>query len=1262
MGIRDTLEDVYNLSREKDLVRFSEGVDQINSLLGETDILGRLTEVLSDVTDYPSTFVPPEFTESVLTNPSLPSFSLLSLDAYVERSSTPEIRAARENNRRIVYERISKETAMGSFYRVDKILVALRGAMGPAFRDLLPIRRLAYLFRRDYRLSHDIPFTEGIKGEISSISSDDSVIAKKWEVLIETAISQWDGRTGLYTSISNEVMMYISDDPYERWSYVKGLLTLGRGLAFTKTTEGVFRRWIMIRDPENKDSEGVLTGTGGQPVEVVDMSHPPVGADLSKGLAPGLWDVTGEKFLETAREVGKVLPQYAAAWVSLVAAPATNANLELFQILNSVHMSIGYVKTDNVLTAVKQLGVPSDAAPPAATLEVESRDFGITADIHPHGVTRYYMVNGKPMVFRDRCKCDVCFPCQLVSVWDEMCTESLDIKPMMSPSEYRVALGNHMNSKAASTVTPVFATVNLGLDSDGKRIQRELRVHSKQLAYLQTIDTIAERGSYEYALANNIQKLTFRADRARDGRAVCPTPVPFYGAEIPTGEMIQMIQGFRPEFSTKRMDERHFSNHSAMAAASASLGRFINFGWDATQMDKHSTCETIRWPMIQGMIEAMERHGGVPPDWDDWSCAEVTAEHTDENMRTTSTERIFKGMCHRLWGIYSQVYNVRYSAESPTGFMLFVLNQVISGEFNTTAIHNGTGLAIARIMMAMLRDIFTQVRASGVALPQPIMVFLSLTGDDAIAVMDNSEFSIMTKEMVQTYHTLLSEVQKMTGIPFNLLKLVLSPVSGEYLKKYFVFGCYVGLAMRLQMVTSENGMFDADLPDVISTLQSRGRELVTRGSDPERIALLKFWLAALRLRIKWKSHTRSQKTAGKNKIRVGKFADEGVTLPSKALMAPLINGGSSWHPFNIYVDGRDGLMLCVLSPSEKKWLYDKPVDYSQLTKPVLEMIDPFEMIEGLEDKAKIMRSLMDERRKKNSAIAEGMLLRDYKYVVPKQVLYINSVDETIRRNVPEIKEIRSVRKDMRARRGVEFKRKPPPGSYYKGTKFEWMDLIEKKWGEEIPLLAESALTTVVGVKGTFKSIIDRYGSSPGRPRKINPFAVISRMVDFRFPKHLQAETILQLVARSSDPSDRQFLTLLFVAIGATPERASQAATALARMEVSPLELEAIQGWSFSDSIMSVLDLGLQRTKSVVSVVYETGVSKLPLSIERAVYDFGVQMIIARAGMDGEVRKLTLRVSKAVIKLMKARGMFRKGSTMEKVMEAMVDSDPTNVPN
>jgi hypothetical protein len=172
-------------------------------------------------------------------------------------------------------------------------------------------------------------------------------------------------------------------------------------------------------------------------------------------------------------------------------------------------------------------------------------------------------------------------------------------------------------------------------------------------------------------------------------------------------------------------------------------------------------------------------------------------------------------------------------------------------------------------------------------------------------------------------------------------------------------------------------------------------------------------------------------------------------------------------------------------------------------------------------------------------------------------------------------------------------------------KFRWLRVMQYEFKEELPYRHSvspigsidhrmTRLVSQIGVSSRGNSLTNRLSKALAKLRR-DPY----------FPQDITPETIISLLKNPSIGSNLDTIYQTLIAIGASPDDASEITSISSSLVEDFLLVESTSGYSVTDSAFSALNLGLERVTSMVEVGEVGG------TLSATFRNIGVALILGR---------------------------------------------------
>jgi len=1126
------------------------------------------------------------------------------IDSIPDKEITIEIRHSEKkiNPKSLIIARVREECVIGGVFRATKYMFAMKMAMKDAWKTNRYIQVLKAYVMASGGGKIKPPFHENMRGLImytDETSHYDTLAAKKTEILLEQAWSEFDEITQAASEIMFEVTLHILKDPYYNWKDVKDVRTLGMPMMLACAKRGRIPRWVGSElDGFKVDGYTSVAALGN------DQSY---------------YDLIVKEAKEVFDLHRKHLPKLVQGYQDLAIADVTDASLARCAVLRGPEQAIGYVRGLKNAMAREQF---------------EKKEM----DILPLLNHKYELVDIGVKAWRRVVPCGnrACGYCTLSKIWEEAMDKAIERRLLPKYDEWIANMTNYLTSKGHG--------VQLSQEEKsviGKYHEKEvtIKVKSKQLLHALDPHKYTDRLILiNQALNNN--RVGFRFDRARIGRSICNTPLYFYEHEQPIGRPIMAVQADNEIFSMKKHDERLFSNHAPIVYATSGPVRKIITQVDVSQMDGHSKELNVRQPMREGIERSLEKNvssviSQCGYSWGPWEGTDILDDQGHIVQKICGLELL----AHEL---YTMTQNAVFTSKDILGEETFFLNQVLSGELLTLCIHNYTGEAAFEVFNWHLEGAFAYDEKDYLKGIDSGSTEKEFTGDDTRFIHAFKDGHIPTTAELKIIRDLVVKTYNEMGLPVNPSKTMITCFKCEYLKKMFIYGINIPLPLRLGVVSTEDQKYQADAIEVLGSLQSQLAERAARGGDPHRLKLLRDWIAVMRMEIIWEVFKRKGKEDDhpdkmkgdkvKTKIKksdVKKTSKTPVSenpekserttirfiLPYSLVYVPKAFGGIGWLPETLLVDSKDMIVLFKLKEPLRSHVLTVAAQTKHAKWKQRDIVTPEMILPQITKTIQFLQSKLDKHRLYASKQANHALWQYYRNPVRKEDTYQESPREDINNKVSDLAEIRAIRRVQRESI-MDAYSKPQEPIDLDTTDFAWLQYVRVEYFEKITEAVSDSqtCTSVANTRGAVRHWLRVVGAAQSGTKSYIPYKALARLFDTAFSSATRTETILQKIINSPYFRDPVWITWTLVAMGADVERARIGAADLASLAINPLEIKAMQGWSMSDPVMSLLSTDSGKQRDLVEV---SSAGHITSQLADRFYEFG--FIMALLAPDGPRR-------------------------------------------
>jgi hypothetical protein len=1042
-----------------------------------------------------------------------------------------------------IFSRLGEETQSNSFLRIQKVIAAVILACTQDYRECFTFRVMSYILHQNWdnplegKPGYFEPFTEGSKGRIYlSAQARDVMIAKKISILLELT-PYWQGPTGSFGDewkAAREVALFLVGNPYINWSIIKKARSIGQFVMFAATTKGQHLMWPAVEKEESevKHKERLV------PIGVRDVDE--------SSTAIGYLSATQEQFARDLAEVeSHGLVHLPNLYREMVSADFTSKSLATDMLFSAPDQSVGYIY---------------GRADTAAIDQVESADaVGVLSE---HEMYPSDSLNRFP--FRRKCSNRACVYCKLVEIWRNAITEELMSSGAMSFTGFKIAaplmLTNH-----GSGIAPVSKRVII----DGREVT--LKFKSKREAFLVIGASLFDPREMRAAKRRTL-KAGFRNDRGRRIRMIFQMPVNVFVFEIPFASLAYAYQARSGSFSIAKQDSRPFSNFGPQIRAT-SYHDILSVATDVESMDAASKMYNVRLAMIQGEFEALstlpaEGWGPYPPIFSDG--------------------RKVSGLANMFLDLYTGFDQLRFSVSNMGKTTVIQGDMVFSGELHTSAIHSFTNLAIQEVIEALLPEAWRDKFHS----EPPRRVFRSYTGDDGITLWRKMTSGTWSRDEITFLNKFYSDTARAFGLIINMDKTILSPNSMEYLKKKATLGHFIPFGMRATLFVKEHDQKQSERFGVIKSLQSSLAELSVRGAPKEFCR--RFLIAMAMLGFDVQSTGPEEHTPWTDSFQMDVGFRRLTSMPIALLYIPASLGGMGFLEKTIFIDSKDAhVFLNILSnPHLRAFLVAASTKFAGHTWEA-ELDVPLEdLVPEARTNLGLVRSALDRERLTNSTEALKRLALHYPgYRFPIRLAYSRAPErmlESAKQTLVVSSKLRNASRlklktilDQVWRDYLRLLEDPPSSEQcYQAAmrqlgkrSFEWLRYVKIDVGSPVePVWGEALASPVATTDPDLEALYKLVGVGIAPLSQYRAFGSFMTLLDPKFPRDIISETVFKMIAASPYGSDQKWVTDILIAMGAESNHATAFAAKVTRQKLNMVELNAMQGWSLSDSLTSLLDL------------------------------------------------------------------------------------------
>jgi len=446
---------------------------------------------------------------------------------------------------------------------------------GETWRNHPDVRHMAYEF---HNLSNGLPpFGEDSRGEIYlsvlenrghyETGSVDATVAKRYEILLRLVLFDYLKHIQVELDVYRSTWYEALADPFYLTPKVKGLRGIGDSMQFAATP-----RYPSVVWGGNKEWGYSVTG------EYV-FENGNNDAEWLRYYAPEHWQPTKDK-IEGFSALKAAFEKYATA-------PGTPINKRGSAEIRGIDQVAGY------FGGIFTLAVRDQTAKQAPTQPYINMDFHhgeealypfMTVRNDNARLTRRVLKNGP-------CPDTFCQYCMTYKAWRGAIE---NIYPKIPTSEkFKRALMSLTTSKSGG-VKPE----NIEFRMPSGKIET-VTIRSKAALLLLFANRIFDP---ELVKSEYLGRLSTRSDLARDIRYICMIPDFIYYYESAFAELLARNQAQDDRYSTRKMDERFFSNMAPwLVLLSQSFADFLIVCYDVSAMDLNTMWSNYFEPLLDAL-------------------------------------------------------------------------------------------------------------------------------------------------------------------------------------------------------------------------------------------------------------------------------------------------------------------------------------------------------------------------------------------------------------------------------------------------------------------------------------------------------------------------------------------------------------------------------------------------------------------------------------------------------------------------------------
>jgi hypothetical protein len=586
-----------------------------------------------------------------------------------------------------------------------------------------------------------------------------------------------------------------------------------------------------------------------------------------------------------------------------------------------------------------------------------------------------------------------------------------------------------------------------------------------------------------------------------------------------------------------------FANHILGAVATSSEGALWPFSFDFSAFDTTIHYHSARAPFFRGMSDEMLKYNDTMA----WPTFGTLGRFiVDLNAAFEEVEAILVDK-NEAYAIDVLGYTRRMTQAGEKVIKVLKAHGLMSGEFQTAVLGSLTNKANARVTELEIKKRRTLDRFRD--------FFMRLLGDDSIKFRElvrplgygTAEELRDSVDILSEFIDLHVEVAKGNLLEYNPLKTVARSCYYEFLKKWIIYGYFVGLKGKsdVGLYHGEGAPSFLDPAEKWRSVMDKRRNALIRGQNSRMTYFQGLTICALSRFVRLR-----RGVAGKTSW----FA-----LPIGCIFAPISTGGGGQVPFMFLGPAKDGLIsyLCSKDPNYSVIVgaaaHILAVTSTNIRKEA--SVAASRAPELSEGRKYIEQNVRDNNRVLSSieALNVQRSRNGGRSLVPPELWYQNLPFATAERAIAGNKKLRELNVMEKVEAGEKFMRRARDNflPYHKMNRtFKDIEFDGTIFMDD---LAHGC--PIAALDRPYQNIWKAFGVNEGKSRRSEGMAKARTILlkDRHFPRHIQPETIFRILVRNSAQYDPEEIIRSIVIMGGSHETGESFSTLLG---------EAAAGWEF----------------------------------------------------------------------------------------------------
>jgi hypothetical protein len=1134
------------------------------------------------------------------------------MHSWVISEDEKNIKVGDSNQYDIKIKLAKRASTNGSSMSFENMLFTVMMSMGiKAFHDNELVRNLAYYVR-----TQDSKGIEIFTGQFGpNVHPLDPLAGKRVLTMVNGIIQLADARfslpdeTQLHETII-EVVRYIFSDPDYRTSRLKGFTTIHKISPFSLSTKG--RVFSVHGNPHKRTFSHIVEEDyldGKRRLKNDSAWYHSRSVDLAK---------------EQVEMKKAGLNKLASLWSYILSADVTDINCKIYCYLTAMGGIAGYTRGDDGVALNKHVQSVNEIQ-----TEKKSEDVDFGEINYPHG----------PYLHNEAKKAIVMY-----------------YKEIPSVESFRRIVHNMLTNKSAGVAEPI--TFSMPVDKSllagikgGEDGILTFTLRDKNSVFLNDPSKFTDLRQNFFPGDTKIGELQVFLHSlglrmvvgGKITRAVYITPPHIYAGEIffarpferydtmkPKGEYPSL--GSAMDFQTTYAQGSLLPDHFASFVGTSNDG-YIMSNEDYSAFDQWSVFNNTKRYILDGIeagLKSVGLDGKMHPF--QFTLSQLARQVYDYKRQGWLVPTPIKSGKE---GYLAKVSSGHYSGLLMTKIMNDLVNRSVFTYFkdvmSTIRVPVNSSKALAfNPAIRILNSEDSSAEAYGVNVVDKYtrslselltLVMISIVGDDFLGLYELVEGAEVDSALIDTYSNARSQVAARCGFSLNVSKTVMREWFTEYLKVTIAYGQYLPLRF-IQLVDAERRFTQIHPVDELRGRRDVAAALDFRGMDSRFVNGMTYWTWILRRSVKDRSFR-------------GKLGQSGfIVLPAALYFAPIVMGGIGGMPWMMFGPNK-GLLWAIYSST----IYKRFAILQECASSVVAGVDIFKLrsiardaVEGKITDPKGIFSAgvayigeFTSKERINKSREALSRLSNLGIEVPSGMQYeTQNVEKTINiiASTPSMGKISEVR---RLETVLQSKSLMLAGMRLNKSKFTTLFpvITSMEWGvsEELTQPVHNYGPCPV-LDDNQKLALNYVGVSPNFARTkftLRELLSILSQGDPEFPRSVTEQSLLNLIGQPAIYNNEEALQLVFISIGAKPDRAA-AAVAYVRSKQSLLTISKNQtSYSVGDGYFSMFSTDEAQLNRVMSIP-----SPGSNILRDTLRDLGLMFFVSEVLRTGVVRRIICR--------------------------------------